>query len=81
MKYLMLFIGLGVSACSGTPTTELIVDKNIHALSRTEVINAIEECHSVDLRPVMFYTQRRINQKNVPVVIDVTCAPRGNYKG
>jgi len=81
MKYLMLFIGFGVSACSGTPTTELIVDKNIHALSRTEVINAIEECHSVDLRPVMFYTQRRINEKNVPVVIDVTCAPRGNYKG
>ena len=81
MRYLVLLVGLGVSACSGTPTTELIVDKNIHALSRTEVINAIEECHSVDLRPVMFYTQRRINEKNVPVVIDVTCAPRGNYKG
>ena len=80
MRFIPLIIGLGVSACSGTPTTELIVDKNIHALSRTEVIMAIEECHSVDLRPVMFYTQRMINEKNVPVVIDVTCAPKGNYK-
>jgi|TARA_X000001388_G_scaffold73794_1_gene65949 hypothetical protein len=80
MRFAPLIIGLGVSACSGTPTTELIVDKNIHALSRTEVIMAIEECHSVDLRPVMFYTQRMINEKNVPVVIDVTCAPKGNYK-
>lgn len=80
MRFVPLIIGLGVSACSGTPTTELIVDKNIHALSRTEVIMAIEECHSVDLRPVMFYTQRMINEKNVPVVIDVTCAPKGNYK-
>ena len=41
---------------------------------------AIEECHSVDLRPVMFYTQRMINKKNVPVVVDVTCAPKGNYR-
>jgi hypothetical protein len=64
MRYLVLLVGLGVSACSGTPTTELIVDKNIHAL-----------------RPVMFYTQRMINEKNVPVVVDVTCAPKGNYKG
>ncbi len=81
MRLFVLLIGLGVSACSGTPTTELIVDKNIHALSRTEVIMAIEECHSVDLRPVMFYTQRSINNKNVPVVVDVTCAPKGHYKG
>ena len=80
MRFVPLIIGLGVSACSGTPTTELIVDKNIHALSRTEVIMAIEECHSVDLRPVMFYTQRMINKKNVPVVVDVTCAPKGNYR-
>ena len=80
MRFAPLIIGLSVSACSGTPTTELIVDKNIHALSRTEVIMAIEECHSVDLRPVMFYTQRMINEKNVPVVVDVTCAPKGNYK-
>tara|TARA_Y100000114_G_C11763596_1_gene331535 strand:- start:4154 stop:4399 length:246 start_codon:yes stop_codon:yes gene_type:complete len=81
MRWLIVAVGFGVSACSGTPTTELVVDKNIHALSRTEVIMAIEECHSVDLRPVMFYTQRSINNKNVPVVVDVTCAPKGHYKG
>ena len=80
MRHLPLLIGLGLSACSSNPSTELIVDKNINALSRTEVIMAIEECHSVDLRPVMFYTQRMINKKNVPVVVDVTCAPKGNYR-
>jgi hypothetical protein len=82
-NYLILFSALCVSACSATPETpvsSLIVEEKIHALSRAEVINAIEECHSVKLRPVMFYTQRLINQKQVPVVIDVTCAPVGNYQ-
>tara|TARA_R110000751_G_scaffold242609_1_gene342946 strand:+ start:320 stop:559 length:240 start_codon:yes stop_codon:yes gene_type:complete len=79
MKTLVLLSVVGVlSACSsGMPNTEVIAEKKIYSMTRGEVINGIEDCKAVDLRPVLIHTRRKINNRPVPVVIDVSCAPRG----
>jgi len=80
MKYhfsILLILLLG--ACSSRPNTDIIVEKNVHLMHRQEVINAIEDCKTANLRPVMFYSIRYVNDKPIPMIADVTCAPRSGY--
>ena len=78
MKNLFLISVVGlVSACSGIPNTKVITEKNIYSLSRNEVINGIEDCKAVDLRPVLIHARRKINNRPVPMVVEVSCAPKG----
>ena len=42
-----------------------------------EVINGIEDCKAVDLRPVLIHARRKINNRPVPMVVEVSCAPKG----
>ena len=80
MKYhfsILLILLLG--ACSSRPNTNIIVEKNVHLMHRQEVINAIEDCKNANLRPVMFYSIRYVNDKPIPMVADITCAPRSGY--
>ena len=78
MRPLVLLSVVGMlSACSGMPNTEVIAEKKIYSMTRGEVINGIEDCKAVDLRPVLIHTRRKINNRPVPVVIDVSCAPKG----
>jgi len=80
MKYhfsILLILLLG--ACSSRPNTDIIVEKNVHLMHRQEVINAIEDCKTANLRPVMFYSIRYVNDKPIPMVADITCAPRSGY--
>ena len=74
--FLISVVGL-LSACSGIPNTKVITEKNIYSLSRNEVINGIEDCKAVDLRPVLFHARRKINNRPVPMVVEVSCAPKG----
>jgi|TARA_R110001599_G_scaffold28478_5_gene98494 hypothetical protein len=78
MIRVLALISVGVlSACSsGTPNTKLIVEEEMNIMDRQEVINAIEDCKSVNLRPVMFYGRRKINGQMIPVVVDITCGPK-----
>jgi hypothetical protein len=48
-------------------------------MHRQEVINAIEDCKAANLRPVIFLSKRYVNEKAIPMVADVTCAPRSGY--
>ena len=78
MRLIFSIIVVGMlSACSGIPNTKVIVEKKIYSMTRNEVINGIEDCKAVDLRPVLIHTRRKINKRPVPVVIDVSCAPKG----
>ena len=80
MKYhfsILLILLLG--ACSSRPNTNIIVEKEEHLMHRQEVINAIEDCKSANLRSVMFYSIRYVNHKPIPMVADITCAPRSGY--
>jgi len=54
----------------------LILDNQIHSISRNEVITAVRECESTGLRAVMMYGKRKVNGYSADIVIDVTCAPR-----
>ena len=80
MKYhfsILLILLLG--ACSSRPNTDIIVEKNVHLMHRQEVINAIEDCKTANLRPVMFYSIRYVNDEPIPMIADITCAPRSGY--
>ena len=45
-------------------------------MKRQEVINAIEDCKSANLRPVIFYANRYVNDMAIPMIADITCAPK-----
>ena len=68
-----------VSACSTKHNTDIIVEKTEYLMHRQEVINAIEDCKSANLRSVMFYSIRYVNDKPIPMVADITCAPRSGH--
>ncbi len=84
MITILIVCSLGwISGCSSnkpmppTPVEqELILDKQIHSMSRNEVITAVRECESTGLRAVMMYGKRKVNGYSADIVIDVTCAPR-----
>jgi hypothetical protein len=91
MKYfLILFLMTGCAAGSswnasmldgGNSNAEqkMVLDKNIQAMSRNEVILAVQECESSGLRAVMIIAKRKINNYTTDVVADVSCAPKYRY--
>lgn len=92
MRYLLLLILSGCAAGSSwnasmmdgsiggnTAEQKMVLDKDIHAMSRNEVILAVQECESSGLRAVMVIAKRKINSYTTDVVADVTCAPKYRY--
>ena len=79
MKYIAL-LAVVLVGCSSPgnpyPTQQLLIDKQVSAMSRQEVINGIGECESNGMRAVMLYSKRKINGYTTDVVVDVTCAPK-----
>lgn len=74
-----ILIILLATACSSRPNRDIIVEKKEHLMHRQEVINAIEDCKTANLRPILFFSKRFVNDKPIPMVADVTCAPRSGY--
>jgi hypothetical protein len=71
-----------LAGCSSGPeyrTQDLIIDRHIPAMSRNEVIMAIQDCESNGLRAVLINGKRRINGFTADVVVDITCAPKLKY--
>jgi len=85
MKYLLLLLMSGCAGSAsmfdsnGTAEQKMVLDKNIQAMSRNEVILAVQECESSGLRAVMVFGKRKINNYTADVVADVTCAPKYRY--
>jgi len=73
---LLPFLLLG--ACSSLHNQEIIIEKQVYMMSRQEVITAIEDCKSAKLRPIIFYGRRKVMDKPIPFIVDVTCAPKSN---
>tara|TARA_R110002020_G_scaffold438359_1_gene648801 strand:- start:711 stop:971 length:261 start_codon:yes stop_codon:yes gene_type:complete len=75
---LIIIIGL-VTACSSSqsePTKiKLVTNDKMFQMSRQEVINAIEDCRSVKLRPVLYHGRILVTDRYVPIVVDIQCAP------
>lgn len=79
MKLLYL-TPLLLTAC-GSPapqykSQELIMDRQVHAMSRNQIINAVQECEGNGLRASMVYSKRMINGHSADIVVDVICAPK-----
>lgn len=76
-----LLAGL-VAGCATTetgsyspPVQKVIVDKEVHAMTRLETANAIQDCQAARTRAVVIYGRRNVGGVTRDVVIDVTCAP------
>ena len=76
---LLVGVVLWITGCGTTTTSggqELVLDKNVQPMSRNEVVSAIGDCQSQNLRAVLMYGKRKVNGYTADVVIDVTCAPK-----
>ena len=76
----LLFSGCGMMPKSepkkmAIPEQELLLDEQVHAMSRLEVMNAIAECQTVRTRAVVIYGKRKVGGVTRDIVVDVTCAP------
>ena len=74
---LIIIIGL-ITACSSNQsedTVKMVLNKEMYQMNRQEVINAIEDCRSVKLRPVLYHGRIKVTERYVPIVVDVQCAP------
>ena len=73
---ILIIIGL-VTACSSNKpeNVKMVLNKEMYQMNRQEVINAIEDCRSVKLRPVLYHGRIKVTERYVPIVVDVQCAP------
>jgi hypothetical protein len=79
----MLFL-TGCSSTSGTvysqaPSQQLILDKQVAALTRNEVINGVTECEGAGLRAHVITTKRQINGFTADIPVEITCMPKHRY--
>lgn len=81
MRLALLSAALVAGCATTEPTTykppaqSLIVDKEVHAMTRLETANAIQDCQAARTRAVVIYGRRTVGGVTRDVVIDVTCAP------
>ena len=73
-----------VSSTTGTvynqaPSQQLILDKQVAALTRNEVINGVTECEGAGLRAYVITTKRQINGFTADIPVEVTCMPKFKY--
>jgi uncharacterized protein YcfL len=79
MKYAFLLLALvGCSHFTETKLTEqeLIMDKKIQSMGRSEVIDAIKQCETSNLRAITVFGKRKINGYTAETIVDVTCGPK-----
>lgn len=81
MKYLALLavVLTGCSSGGSYPNQQLLVDAQVSAMSRNEVINAIHDCQTNGMRAVMVTSKKRVSGHITDVISDVTCAPMFKY--
>lgn len=64
---------------SQAPSQQLILDKQVAALTRNEVINGVTECEGSGLRAHVITTKRQINGFTADIPVEVTCMPKFKY--
>jgi hypothetical protein len=77
MKYSLLLLVL--VGCANEPKMteqQLIMDKQIQSMGRSEVIDAIKQCETSNLRAITVFGKRKINGYTAETIVDVTCGPR-----
>jgi hypothetical protein len=67
------------TAYNQAPSQQLLLDKQVAALTRNEVINGVTECEGAGLRAHVITTKRSINGFTADIPVEVTCMPRFKY--
>lgn len=83
-KLLIILGGVALTGCSlfnpdpfsKLQNTTVHVDRDIPAMTRNEIINAVNECEGNGLRPVMITARRKVNGYLSEITAEVTCAPK-----
>jgi hypothetical protein len=83
-KLLLILGGVTLTGCSlfnpdpfsKLQNTTVHVDKDVPAMTRNEIINAVNECEGNGLRPVMITARRKVNGYLSEITAEVTCAPK-----
>jgi len=75
MKKLFVLAPLVLVGCASQPMGQnLVVERDVHPLTRGEQIEAMHECRGADFRPRIIYARKLVNGRYTEVVIDVICA-------
>lgn len=76
MKYLLCLVLVGCASEPPVTYQELVMDKKIQSMGRNEVIDAIKQCETSNLRAITVFGKRKINGYTAETIVDVTCGPR-----
>ena len=77
MKYALLLLAL--VGCASEPKMveqQLIMDKQIQSMGRSEIIDAVKQCETSGLRAITVFGKRKINGYTAETIVDVTCGPK-----
>jgi cellobiose-specific phosphotransferase system component IIB len=68
----------GVKYNTDAPAQTLVIDPNVQALSRQEVIQASKECQAGSMQPMIIYAKRRIGNAatSADIPVEVICTTR-----
>lgn len=68
----------GVKYNTDAPAQTLVIDPNVQALSRQEVIQASKECQAGSMQPMIIYGKRRIGSAatSSDIPVEVICITR-----
>lgn len=86
-KKLIVALAISLLGCTSASNTKpnslppigqstLIHDPEVFQMSRTEVINATQECQDAGMRASTVTTKHRVGRGYVDVIVDVHCNPR-----
>ena len=76
MKYLLCLALVGCASEPAIIEQELVMDKKIQSMGRSEVIQAVKQCETSGLRAITVFGKRKINGYTAETIVDVTCGPR-----
>ena len=64
-----------MTACASKPEFAKVPEFSVHAMTRSEVVNAINECESYDMKPFVEYLTQKTEYGKVLVPVNVHCNP------
>jgi len=76
MKYLLCLALVGCASEPPMTHQQLVMDKQIQSMGRSEVIDAVKQCETSGLRAITVSGKRTINGYTAETIVDVTCGPR-----
>jgi hypothetical protein len=76
MKYLLCLTLVGCASDPPMTEQQLVMDKQIQSMGRSEVIDAVKQCETSGLRAITVFGKRKINGYTAETIVDITCGPR-----